>query len=125
MYTLFCRGPVDGYLGAKGISELLILDQCQTLCRKLISSSSAHQVTMASHTSEKSPDGYIEQVSYEHVDNEVAGDKDEIDLDHARQLQTGYVPDTPEEKALVRKLDWRLVVSPPFSTLSWRQTADI
>lgn len=63
---------------------------------------------MAPNTSEKSADGYIEQLSQVQVDNE---DKREIDLDQARQLQTGYVPNTPEEKALVRKLDWRLVVS--------------
>ena len=66
--------------------------------------------TMATTTNEKNPDGYIEQLSQTQVDKETYDDKREIDLDHARQLQTGYVEGTAEEKALVRKLDWRLVV---------------
>ena len=57
---------------------------------------------------EKSGDGYIEQLSQIQVDDD---NKREFDLDQARHLQESYVPDTPEEKALVRKLDWRLVVS--------------
>lgn len=69
---------------------------------------------MAPNTHEKNGDGYIEQLSQAHVDGEAYDDKREIDMNEARQLQTSYVPDTPEEKALVRKLDWRLVVSAEF-----------
>lgn len=63
---------------------------------------------MATVHNEKSADGYTEQLSQVQIDHD---DKREIDLDQARNLQANYVPDTPEEKALVRKLDWRLVVS--------------
>lgn len=68
---------------------------------------------MAHHSNEKAADGTIERLSQAQVDGEAfsVSDKQEIDLDHARQLETSYVPNTPEEKALVRKLDWRLVVS--------------
>lgn len=66
---------------------------------------------MATTTTVKSPAGYIEQLSEARVDSENYSDKRELDLDQARQLETSYVPDTAEEKALVRKLDWRLVVS--------------
>lgn len=40
-----------------------------------------------------------------------AYDKQQLDREQAQQLATGYVPDTDEEKAIVKKLDWRLVVS--------------
>lgn len=53
--------------------------------------------------------GQIENVSIDRVSNEIRDDKHQIDLDAARQLQDSYVPGSDAEKALVRKLDWRLV----------------
>lgn len=37
--------------------------------------------------------------------------KKQLDHEQARQLAAEYDPCSPEEKQLVRKLDWRLVVS--------------
>lgn len=37
--------------------------------------------------------------------------KKHLDHEQARQLAVQYDPNSPEEKKLVRKLDWRLVVS--------------
>lgn len=37
--------------------------------------------------------------------------KNQLDHEQARQLAAQYDPNSPEEKKLVRKLDWRLVVS--------------
>lgn len=39
------------------------------------------------------------------------GSKNQIDHEQARQLAAQYDPNSPEERKLVRKLDWRLVVS--------------
>lgn len=55
-------------------------------------------------------DGQIEQVDQPHRGNEWADEKHQLDHEHARQLATEYDPNSPEEKKLVRKLDWRLVV---------------
>lgn len=59
---------------------------------------------------EKQTTGLIEQVTETRSGNAV-DDKDQLDRERARQLAIQYVPDSPEEKAIVRKLDWRLVVS--------------
>ncbi|KAI5361269.1 Putative MFS transporter superfamily [Septoria linicola] len=50
-------------------------------------------------------EGHIEHVPShdEHCD------KQQVDFEHAQQLAATYVPGSPEEKALIRKLDWRLV----------------
>lgn len=42
---------------------------------------------------------------------ESASGKNQLDHEQARQLAAQYDPNSPEEKKLVRKLDWRLVVS--------------
>lgn len=42
---------------------------------------------------------------------EWADGKKQLDHEQARQLAAEYNPNSPEEKQLVRKLDWRLVVS--------------
>lgn len=42
---------------------------------------------------------------------EWADGKKQLDHEQARQLAAEYDPNSPEEKQLVRKLDWRLVVS--------------
>jgi len=39
-------------------------------------------------------------------------DNKDIDLHTAHELEIAYVPDTEQEKRLVRKLDWRLIVGP-------------
>lgn len=54
---------------------------------------------------EKGADARIEQSR--HSDEQ--SHKGQSDLEQAQALQASYVPNTPEEKALVRKLDWRLV----------------
>lgn len=41
---------------------------------------------------------------------DVQDEKLDVDEEQARRLASEYVPGSPEEKALVRKLDWRLVV---------------
>lgn len=41
-------------------------------------------------------------------------DKQKLDEEQARRLAVEYIAGSPEERALVRKLDWRLVVR------SWR-----
>ena len=50
-------------------------------------------------------EGHIEQIAShdEHYD------KHQVDFEHAQHLAASYVPGSPEEKALIRKLDWRLV----------------
>lgn len=42
---------------------------------------------------------------------ERADGKTQLDQEQARELAASYNPDSPVEKGLVRKLDWRLVVS--------------
>lgn len=42
---------------------------------------------------------------------EWADGKTQLDREQARQLAAEYDPNSPEERKLVRKLDWRLVVS--------------
>lgn len=44
------------------------------------------------------------------VESTIGAEK-HLDHEQARQLAAHYDPDSPEERALVRKLDWRLVVS--------------
>jgi hypothetical protein len=57
----------------------------------------------------KNASGHIERIADARLSNEMLDEKHQIDLDAARQLQAGYVPGSDAEKALVRKLDWRLV----------------
>jgi hypothetical protein len=57
----------------------------------------------------KTASGHIEYIPEARVSNEVLDDKHQIDIDAARELQAAYVPGSDAEKALVRKLDWRLV----------------
>lgn len=56
-------------------------------------------------------DSYIEHVTETVNSNqEWQNDKSTLDQEQARQLAVQYDPNSPEERALVRKLDWRLVV---------------
>lgn len=64
---------------------------------------------MADYNDKKTATGHIEHVSDARVSKEMQYDKHQIDLDAARELQAAYVPGSEAEKALVRKLDWRLV----------------
>jgi len=59
-------------------------------------------------SSDKIAGTHVEQtdVSIHTIDDKPKGD----DIGHARQLAQQYVPGSPEEKALVRKLDYRLLV---------------
>lgn len=62
-------------------------------------------------------DSYVEHVT-ETVDSneEWQNDKSKLDQEQARQLAVQYDPNSPEEKKLVRKLDWRLVVGTLLNT---------
>jgi hypothetical protein len=62
---------------------------------------------------EKGLEARIEQ-AVDTTSIDAANTKAQLDRDQARELASGYVPDTEEEKAIVRKLDWRLVVSRKF-----------
>lgn len=57
---------------------------------------------------DKVADNHVEQIaeSVHSIDDKQKG----ADIDNARQLAQQYVPGSPEEKALLRKLDWRLIV---------------
>ena len=59
-------------------------------------------------TQEKGADARIEQMNPPSLPNG-PDEKRQFDLEQAQDLQASYVPGTEEEKALVRKLDWRLV----------------
>lgn len=59
-----------------------------------------------STTIQKTTSGNTEAVSVEWSDS-----KKQLDQQQARQLAAEYDPNSPEERKLVRKLDWRLVVS--------------
>lgn len=59
-------------------------------------------------TQEKGAGARIEQIGPEGIPTGPS-EKRQLDLEQAQDLQASYVPDTEEEKALVRKLDWRLV----------------
>ncbi|KAF7187612.1 MFS transporter prlL [Pseudocercospora fuligena] len=50
-------------------------------------------------------EGRIEQV----FSHDTSQDKHQVDIEQAQQLAASYVPGSAEEKALIRKLDWRLV----------------
>jgi hypothetical protein len=41
--------------------------------------------------------------------DDTANEKDILDQNRARELAENFDPNSPENKALVRKLDWRLV----------------
>lgn len=60
---------------------------------------------------DKMADTRIEQASETHLEDEAVAGKEQLDREAAQQLAQQYVPGTDEEKAIVRKLDWRLVVS--------------
>jgi hypothetical protein len=68
---------------------------------------------------EKTADSHIAKMAGTHIEqspetgseNDMGSGKDQLDRERAQQLAQHYVPDTAEEKAIVRKLDWRLVVS--------------
>lgn len=57
---------------------------------------------------EKEAGARIEQLGPQSISTD-PNEKRQLDLEQAQDLQASYVPDTEEEKALVRKLDWRLV----------------
>lgn len=61
-----------------------------------------------STTFQKTNSANTEAVSVEWADS-----KRQLDQQQARQLAAEYDPNSPEERKLVRKLDWRLVVSIP------------
>lgn len=44
------------------------------------------------------------------VESSNKSDNKARDLHNAHELEIAYVPDTEQEKRLVRKLDWRLIV---------------
>lgn len=59
---------------------------------------------------DKKAEGHIEQVLETGSSLDTHNEKVQVDIEHAQQLAAAYMPGSPEEKALVRKLDWRLVV---------------
>ena len=59
--------------------------------------------------SNKTADNHVEQVTASMHSNEW-NDEKKTDLDHARELRQTYVTGSVEEKKLLRKLDWRLIV---------------
>lgn len=63
---------------------------------------------MANHSDEKNIHEHVEQLPSQ---SDAQDEKRQLDLEHAQQLAASYTPGSDEEKALVRKLDWRLVVS--------------
>lgn len=58
---------------------------------------------------DKKAEGHIEQVLETGSSLDTHNEKVQVDIEHAQQLAAAYMPGSPEEKALVRKLDWRLV----------------
>ena len=66
---------------------------------------------------DKKAEGRIEQILETSSSSETHDEKRQIDIEHAQQLAAAYVPGSVEEKALVRKLDWRLVVCTSLVTL--------
>lgn len=68
-------------------------------------------------TEAKTIAGAVEHIA--HVDQHNFEDgKSTLDQEQARQLAASYDPNSPEGKALRRKLDWRLVVSLSHVTFS-------
>lgn len=63
------------------------------------------------HDQDASPCPEVVTVEDSTIARSPGAEKEEhLDHEQARQLAAHYDPDSPEERALVRKLDWRLVV---------------
>ena len=64
---------------------------------------------MAATMTEKIQDSHVEAIAKEPVCDIAHTGKIELDHERARELAVTFDPNSPENKALVRKLDWRLV----------------
>ncbi|ETN40641.1 uncharacterized protein HMPREF1541_04920 [Cyphellophora europaea CBS 101466] len=58
---------------------------------------------------DKAADGHIEAVSEARLSDDIQNEKGQLDHERARELAVAFDPNSPENKALVRKIDWRLV----------------
>lgn len=57
----------------------------------------------------KKADGHIEAVPESRLSDDIQTEKGQLDQERARELAVTFDPNSPENKALVRKIDWRLV----------------
>lgn len=64
---------------------------------------------MTTNPAEKNIAGHVEAVTRVETTEEVQAGGDKLDHERAHELGVTFDPNSPENKALVRKLDWRLV----------------